>query len=72
VFEAYRLPAIHASILLANGKVERAGGAESRAEPALSRTEPGAGEEVIHVVVESLERLDVPGRDINKVSRDFH
>src|SRR5690606_19203632 len=58
VFETYRLPAVHASILLALGDVERQ-----------DRPVPG---EVIHVVVRSLERLDVPGRDITKVSRDFH
>jgi hypothetical protein len=27
---------------------------------------------IIHVMVEALVRLDVPGRDISKVSRDFH
>jgi hypothetical protein len=27
---------------------------------------------VIHVIVRSLERLDIPGRDIHAVSRDFH
>ena len=58
IFETYRLPAVHASILLAVGDVERQ-----------DRPAPG---EVIHVVVRNLERLDVPGRDITKVSRDFH
>jgi hypothetical protein len=27
---------------------------------------------VIHVIVDALLRLDVPGRDLSKVSRDFH
>jgi hypothetical protein len=70
VFERYRLPALHSAILLAKGKVERAGGRER----ALDATPQGveAGGEVVHVLVQSLERLDVPGRDIGKVSRDFH
>jgi hypothetical protein len=27
---------------------------------------------VIHVIVDHLERLDVPGRSLRKLSRDFH
>jgi len=62
VFERFRLPAVHSSILLVEGKLEHA-------DPELERT---GDETVVHVVVDHLERLDVPGRDIGKVSRDFH
>jgi error-prone DNA polymerase len=66
VFERYRLPALNSAILFAVGNVERAGGRQS------ANAAVNAGEEVVHVVVQSLERLDVPGQDIGKVSRDFH
>jgi error-prone DNA polymerase len=60
VFDEYRLVATRAAILLAEGEIERqAPGA------------PGAGE-IVHLIVRHLERLDVPGRDIEKMSRDFH
>jgi error-prone DNA polymerase len=65
IFEKYHLTARHAVILLARGKVER------------EVTEPRPGEvgqatPVVHLLVEHLERLDVPGRDIDSPSRDFH
>jgi error-prone DNA polymerase len=62
VFDEYRLVATRAAILLAEGEVERQanGGPGSNAG------------EVVHLIVKHLERLDVPGRDIDKVSRDFH
>jgi hypothetical protein len=41
------------------------------ADPELEQ-QRGANETVVHVVVDHLERMDVPGRDIGKVSRDFH
>jgi error-prone DNA polymerase len=69
VFEEHRLAALHSAIVLARGKVERASGADSATNQA---TNQATSEDVIHVVVETLERLDVPGRDIGKVSRDFH
>ena len=59
VFEEFRLAATRSSILLAEGEVER--GSSARTEP-----------DIIHVVVNQLERLDVPGRDVQKLSRDFH
>jgi error-prone DNA polymerase len=70
VFERFRLAALHSSILLASGKIERAGTNGS----VVFEDERGAmpGDEVVHLVVHRLERLDVPGRDIGKVSRDFH
>jgi error-prone DNA polymerase len=62
VFETYHLPARHAAILYADGSVER--------------TPQTVGENngitpVIHVMTRRLERLDLPGRDFDSVSRDF-
>ena len=66
VYEQFRLPARHSSILLAYGEVER----QVRAD---GSNLPGGGDAaVIHLIVRSLSRLDVPGRDIYAVSRDFH
>jgi error-prone DNA polymerase len=64
VFEQFRLPAVHSSILLVEGKLEHA-------DPELEQ-QRSENETVVHVVVDHLERMDVPGRDIGKVSRDFH
>ena len=66
VYEQFRLPARHSSILLAHGEVER----QVRAD---GSNLPGGGDAaVIHLIVRSLSRLDVPGHDIHAVSRDFH
>src|SRR5262249_42397401 len=59
VFEAELWTALHSTLLLAHGEVERAPLA------------PGAEVSVIHVMVRKLERLSVPGRDIPRLSRDF-
>jgi error-prone DNA polymerase len=68
VYEKFRLPARHSSILLAHGEVERQVRADgSNLQPPDSPEFP-----VIHLIVRSLERLDVPGRDIRSASRDFH
>jgi error-prone DNA polymerase len=58
VFEENHLVARHSSILLVHGEVERL-----NVQPEF---------DVIHVIVREFERLDVPGRDIQSVSRDFH
>ncbi len=58
VFEENHLVARHSSMLLVHGEVERL-----NVQPEF---------DVIHVVVRGFERLDVPGRDIQSVSRDFH
>jgi error-prone DNA polymerase len=69
VYEQFRLPARHASVLLAHGEVER----QVRADGSnLHEAGNAADAAVIHVIVRSLERLDVPGRDIHATSRDFH
>lgn len=62
VFETYHLPARHASILFAYGSVERT--------PQTPRNETDVTP-VIHVMTRRLERLDIPGRDFDSVSRDF-
>jgi error-prone DNA polymerase len=66
VYEQFRLPARHSSILLAHGEVER----QVRADG--SNLPGGDDAAVIHLIVRSLSRLDVPGQDIQAVSRDFH
>ena len=75
VYEEYRLPARHASIMLARGTIERQGRPPGVRVP--TPHDPLVDEAadvapVIHVIVDALLRLDVPGRDISKVSRDFH
>jgi error-prone DNA polymerase len=75
VYEEYRLPARHASIMLARGTIERQGRppgvrTDTPHDPLVDEAADVAP--VIHVIVEALLRLDVPGRDISKVSRDFH
>jgi error-prone DNA polymerase len=75
VYEEYRLPARHAAIMLARGTIERQGRppgvrVSTPHDPLVDEAADVAP--VIHVIVEALLRLDVPGRDIEKVSRDFH
>jgi error-prone DNA polymerase len=75
VYEEYRMPARHAAILLARGTIERQGRppgvrTDTPHDPLVDEAAEVAP--VIHVIVEALVRLDVPGRDIEKVSRDFH
>jgi error-prone DNA polymerase len=62
VFDEFRVPATRSAILLAEGDVERQPPGKHGPEE----------RDVIHVIVRKLERLDVPGRDIQKLSRDFH
>lgn len=65
VFDRFYLAGRHASLLLARGKVERQ-------VTALRPGEVGEATAVVHLLVEHLERLDIPGRDIESMSRDFH
>jgi error-prone DNA polymerase len=64
-FDRYYLAGRHASLLLAKGKVERE-------VTAVRPGEVGEATPVVHLLVEHLERLDIPGRDIESMSRDFH
>lgn len=61
IFERFHSVARHSVLLLAHGEVER-------------ETKPLAGSDtpVIHVLVKSLERLDIPGKSMTRMSRDFH
>jgi error-prone DNA polymerase len=75
VYEEYRMPARHAAIMLARGTIERQGRppgvrVATPHDPLVDEAADVAP--VIHVIVDALLRLDVPGRDIAKVSRDFH
>lgn len=69
VFEAHRLAARHARILLAEGRLERQITPPRDDEPELCRRAPPVA--VLHLVVERLERLDRPGALATR-SRDFH
>ena len=65
IFEKFYLDARHATLMLARGKVER--------QLTVPRAgEVGEGTPVVHLVVAHIERLDVPGRDVESRSRDFH
>lgn len=68
VFEQFRLPARHATVLLAHGEVER----QARPDGSSLVLAENGESPVIHLIVRSVERLDVPGRDIAQASRDFH
>ena len=61
VFERFHWVARHSTLLLASGAVER------ESKPLAPGETP-----VIHVLVESLERLDTPGQGLSSMSRDFH
>jgi error-prone DNA polymerase len=64
VFEQFELEARHSSLLSVVGKLER--------QVTLPKgDELGKPTPVIHVIAESLTRLDVPGRDVHPPSRDF-
>jgi error-prone DNA polymerase len=71
VFERFLWPARHAAVLFAHGTLERAPRAPGVPAQVESVIPNRASATVTHVIVKSLERLDVPGRDIASVSRDF-
>jgi error-prone DNA polymerase len=66
VFETYHLPARHAAILFAEGHVER-----TPETPKSALDDDDDITPVIHVMVRRLERLDLPERNFDRVSRDF-
>jgi error-prone DNA polymerase len=59
VYEKLFHTARNATLLLATGKIER-------------QTDGRSQTPVVHVIAESLERLDIPGRALPSLSRDFH
>ena len=61
VYERFRLIARHAAVLLARGHVER------------QSLSPKSGEAaVVHLIVRTLERVDMPEPGLPRLSRDFH
>jgi error-prone DNA polymerase len=70
VFEAYRSVAQHSPLLLASGKVERHDPAPGSLDPTDPRQAHGVAS-IIHLLVESAERLELPGPGLNHSSRDF-
>ncbi len=65
VYERFRHVVRHATLMLAEGRLER------------QLTQPRTGEvgrptAVLHVIVQSVQRLDAPGGSLRHRSRDFH
>lgn len=61
VFERFHWIARHSTLMFATGVLER------ESKPLAAGHTP-----VIHVLAESLERLDTPGQGLSSMSRDFH
>jgi DNA polymerase III alpha subunit len=71
VFEAYRRAAQHSSLLLVSGKVERQDPKPGSVDASDPRQKNGVAS-IIHLIVESAQRLSLPGRELRHSSRDFH
>jgi hypothetical protein len=70
VFEAYRSVAQHSPLLLVIGKVER----HDPAPGSVDRSSPHQAHgiaAIVHLLVESAERLEIPGPRLKHTSRDF-
>jgi error-prone DNA polymerase len=70
VFEAYRSVAQHSPLLLVSGKVER----HDPAPGSIDRSSPHQAHgiaAIVHLLVESAERLEIPGPRLKHTSRDF-
>ncbi|HTV22479.1 MAG TPA: error-prone DNA polymerase, partial [Polyangiaceae bacterium] len=70
VFEAYRSVAQHAPLLLVRGKVERHDPAPDSVDPEDPRQAHGVAS-IVHLLVGSAERLELPGPHLKHASRDF-
>jgi error-prone DNA polymerase len=70
VFDAYRRAAQHSSLLLVRGKVERQDPKPGSVDLGDPRQKNGVAS-IIHLIVESAERLSLPGRALSHSSRDF-
>jgi error-prone DNA polymerase len=72
VFEQFHLAARHSTIMLVRGSVER----QVTRPPLVLGTGIEATEgppiAIVHVIAESIERLDRPGDRLPSISRDFH
>jgi len=71
VFEAHRSVAQHAPLLLVTGKVERHDPQPGSLDTRDPRQARGVAP-IVHLLVESAERLKLPGPKLNHSSRDFH
>jgi error-prone DNA polymerase len=71
VFEAYRFAAQHSPLLLVTGKVERHDPKPGSVDLKDPKQAQGVAS-IVHVLVESAERLDLPGPRASYPSRDFH
>jgi error-prone DNA polymerase len=71
VFDTYRRAAQHSSLLLVRGKVERQDPKPGSVDVSDPRQKNGVAS-IIHLIVESAERLSLPGRELRHSSRDFH
>jgi error-prone DNA polymerase len=71
VFEAYRSVAQQAPLLLVTGKVERHDPPPGSVDTDDPRQARGVAP-IVHLLVESAERLVLPGPRLNHSSRDFH
>jgi error-prone DNA polymerase len=71
VFEAYRSVAQHSPLLLVSGKVERHDPAPGSLDSSDPRQAQGVAS-IVHLLVESAERLVLPGPRLKHASRDFH
>jgi error-prone DNA polymerase len=77
VFERFHLAARHARLLFVRGSVERQVTKPPVPTPETfgpARDTPRGNDDIpiIHVIAHQLERLDVPGDRLRKISRDFH
>jgi hypothetical protein len=70
VYEAYRSVAQHSPLLLVSGKVERHDPAPGSLDASDPRQAQGVAS-IIHLLVESAERLELPGPRLKHSSRDF-
>lgn len=71
VFEAYRSVAQNAPLLMVSGKVERHDPSPGSLDPNDPRQAQGVAS-IVHLLVESAERLVLPGPRLKHSSRDFH
>jgi error-prone DNA polymerase len=70
IFEAYRSAAQHSPLMLVRGKIER----HDPKPGSIASHDPGQANGVaaiVHLLVESAERLELPGPHLNHTSRDF-
>jgi len=71
VFDAHRFVAQHSPLLLARGKIERQDPKPESLDPSDPCQKNGVSS-IVHLIVESVERLALPGPRLNRLSRDFH